>query len=143
MWPLALVLAVSACTGERAPRPSPDASPQTSPPPVTSATEYVYTGPGIEARLELVGGGAELTIENTTGSELPEPGIYVLDARDGGRVDWTLALPAQVADGALERFTLLRPDAPDAKHIGLVALTFGGEDYGAFVPPQPVPEDGA
>ena len=37
----------------------------------------------------------------------------------------------------MEPMTLLPALAVVTKHIGLVVLLFGGEDYGAFVPPQP------
>ena len=30
-----------------------------------------------------------------------------------------------------------RPAVPEAKHIGLMAVLFGGDDYGAFSPPRP------
>lgn len=114
---------------------SPTAPPATSPPPVTSADSYVFTdAAGIEARLTLDDGGAALRVVNETGGPLPRPGVYVLDARDGARVDWTV-LEAKAARVGRSEWRLTRPAVPEAKHIGLVVLLFGGEDYGAFVPP--------
>ena len=60
----------------------------------------------------------------------------MLDARDGARVDWTVVDSASAPKGESE-WQMERPAVPEPKHIGLVVLLFGGEDYGAFVPPQP------
>ncbi len=134
-----VVLGSAACTGDDASSAGAEGSPQTSPPPVTSADSYVFTdAAGIEARLTLEGGeGALLTVVNDTGAPLPKPGIFVLDARDGARTTWTVVGSAPVPDGAQAEFTVERAPVPEAKHVGLVVMLFGGEDYGAFVPPQP------
>ena len=130
-----LTVALVACTGDD--EPAPEQSPTTSPPPVTSADSYVFTdAAGIEARIAIEGEGAVLTLTNDTGAALPRAGVYVLDARDGSRVDWTVLGAASVPEGESE-WQVERPPAPEAKHIGLVVMLFGGEDYGAFVPPQP------
>ena len=134
---LVLTLPLAACTGDDEPSGGADSTPATSPPPVTSADSYVFTdAAGIEARLALEGESAVLTIENDTGEALPEPGVYVLDARDGRRVDWTV-LGADAAPKGESEWQVERPPMPEAKHIGLVVMLFGGEDYGAFVPPEP------
>ncbi len=130
-----LMVALAACTGEE--EPAPEESPTTSPPPVTSADSYVFTdAAGIEARIAIEGEGAVLTVTNDTGAALPRAGVYVLDARDGSRVDWPVLDAAEVPEGESE-WQVERPPVPEAKHIGLVVMLFGGEDYGAFVPPQP------
>ena len=142
--PLRLVACVSlvavalvACTGGGDAPADAEDSPGTSPPPVTSADSYVFTdAAGIEARLTIEDEGAVLTVRNDTGAPLPRPGVYVLDARDGSRVDWTVLDARAAADGVTE-WQVERPAVPEAKHVGLVVLLFGGEDYGAFVPPQP------
>jgi hypothetical protein len=132
-----VMLALTACTGDDVPPAGAGESPQTSPPPVTSADSYVFTdAAGIEARLTLEGDGAVLTIENDTGEALPRPGVYVLDARDGSRTDWTV-VDARAASNGESEWQVERPPVPEAKHIGLVVMLFGGEDYGAFVPPSP------
>jgi len=132
-------LSLGACTsGEDPPADDAEASPQTSPPPVTSAESYVFTdAAGIEARLTIEGDGAELTVRNDTGDPLAEPGVFVLDARDGARTTWTVLEAAPVPEGSEMAFGVKRAAVPEAKHIGLVVMLFGGEDYGAFVPPQP------
>jgi hypothetical protein len=135
--PAALSFALVSCTAGSDTRPPAQGSPSTSPPPVTSADSYVFTdAAGIEARLTIEDEGAVLTVENDTGGTLPRPGVYVLDARDGARVDWTVVESAAVSEGESE-WQVERPAVPEPKHLGLVVLLFGGEDYGAFVPPQP------
>ena len=130
-----LTIVLAACTGGDEPQPT--ETPTTSPPPVTSADSYVFTdAAGIEARIAIEGDSAVLTVTNHTGAALPRAGVYVLDARDGSRVDWSVLDAASVPEGESE-WQVERPTVPEAKHIGLVVMLFGGEDYGAFVPPQP------
>jgi hypothetical protein len=130
-----LTIVLVACTGGDEPQPT--GTPTTSPPPVTSADSYVFTdAAGIEARIAIEGESAVLTVTNDTGAALPRAGVYVLDARDGSRVDWSVLDAASVPEGESE-WQVERPTVPEAKHIGLVVMLFGGEDYGAFVPPQP------
>ena len=134
-----VVVSLAACTGDGDPPAAAGESPKTSPPPVTSADSYVFTDAAdIEARLTLDGEGevAALTIENDTGDALPAPGVYVLDARDGSRIDWSV-LGARPAPEGESEWQVERPPVPESRHIGLVVMLFGGEDYGAFVPPQP------
>lgn len=124
----------AACTGGGEPGPS--GAPRTSPPPVTSTVSYVYTdAAGIEARVTIEGDGAVMTFTNDTGAELPEPGLFVLDARDGTRTDWGVADAGPVPEGESE-WQVERGPVPEPKHIGLVVLLLGGEDHGAFVPPR-------
>ena len=134
-------LALPACTSGDDPPGTSEGPPQTSPPPITSTDSYVFTdAAGIEARLTIEGEGAVLTLTNETGERLPEPGIFVLDARDGVRTVWQVVSEGSVPEGEAE-FQVQRPSVPEAKHIGLVVLLLGGEDYGAFVPPQPGDEE--
>jgi hypothetical protein len=130
-----LTIVLAGCTDGDEPQPT--GNPTTSPPPVTSADSYVFTdAAGIEARIAIEGESAVLTVTNDTGAALPRAGVYVLDARDGSRVDWSVLDAAPVPEGESE-WQVERPTVPEAKHIGLVVMLFGGEDYGAFVPPQP------
>jgi hypothetical protein len=134
---LALTIGLASCTGDDASPAEAEGSPSTSPPPVTSAESYVFTdAAGIEARLTIEGEAATLTVDNETGGPLPRPGVYVLDARDGSRVEWTV-VDARAARAGASEWQVQRPAVPEPKHIGLVVLVFGGEDYGAFVPPEP------
>lgn len=134
-----LLAAASACT----PDDPPDATsvPPGSSAPAPGSDAYVYADPaGITAELTLDTSGATLSIENATGRALARPGVYVLDARDGQRVPWTVVAAAPIPDGATAEFAVERPASPEDKHIGLAALQFGGEDHGAFVPPLPAQE---
>ena len=50
-----------------------------------------------------------LTVENDTGAALPRPGVYVLDARDGARVDWTVVDSASAPKGRASGRWSVRP----------------------------------
>ncbi|HEY6567060.1 MAG TPA: hypothetical protein VI341_06025 [Actinomycetota bacterium] len=88
-------------------------------------------------KIEGDGASASLTILNDTGAVLPVPGLYVLDARDGTKVVWDVLEAAAIHDGERVAFQVDRPTVPEAKHIGLMAILFGGKDFGAFTPPHP------
>lgn len=129
---------LASCTGSEEPSDATTPGPQTSAPPVTAVDAYVYTDPaGIEARVKIEGDGASLTVRNDTGAVLLVPGLYVLDARDGTKVRWKVVEAAAIQDGESAVFQVDRPAVPEAKHIGLMAMLFGGQDYGAFTPPRP------
>lgn len=129
---VALIVVASACTGEegRAVTPSPSPSPSLIPAP----GGYLYRGPGIEATFEITAEQGQLVVLNATGADLADPGIYLLDARDGARVDAEVAEAAPVPDGDTMEFDVSISGAPEAKHVGLVVLTFGHDDFGAFAP---------
>lgn len=95
---------------------------------------YVYRSKGIEATFELSGGSGTLSIFNGTGFPFDDPGVYLLDARDGSRVDAEVIDTAPVPDGQTRAFEVTIPDAPRAKHVGLIVLLEGDADLGAFFP---------
>jgi hypothetical protein len=95
---------------------------------------YVYRAKGIEATFELRGDEGTLSVFNGTGFPLDDPGVYLLDARDGSRVDAEVTDAAPVPDGRTGEFEVTIPGAPRAKHVGLVVLLAGDADFGAFVP---------
>ena len=97
---------------------------------------YVYRAKGIEATFELSGGSGTLSVFNRTGSPFDDPGVYVLDARDGSRVDAEVIDTAPVPDGQTREFDVTIAGAPRAKNIGLIALLEGDADLGAFFPAQ-------
>src|SRR5512133_2130850 len=86
----------AACTGGgKTPAASGTARPTTSTPtPVVSVSDgpgvFVYQNAGLTATLHLTGDTGTLEIANETGRELAPPGFYLLDARDGRRVDGTV-----------------------------------------------------
>ena len=140
---MALGTGAVGCTADGEPSGSPPSS-STAPAPSVSSTAFVLTDAiGIEAQLTLTDRGAELRIWNRTAAQLPPPGIYILDARDGRHVDWSVVGATRIGAGASARFSVRRPPTPPAGEIGLIALLLGGEDMGAFVPPwiTGVPQD--
>jgi hypothetical protein len=96
---------------------------------------YHYTNTGLSATLQLEGDKGTLTIQNATGRELAPPGLYVLDARDGKRIDGKVDAPAGVPDGQTKAFRVSFTGLED-KNIGLVVLMIGPDNYGAFVRQQ-------
>lgn len=97
---------------------------------------YVYRAKGIEATFELSGGSGTLSVFNGTGFPFDDPGVYLLDARDGSRVDAEVIGTAPVPDGETREFDVTIAGAPRAKNIGLIALLEGDADLGAFFPAQ-------
>ena len=95
---------------------------------------YVYRAKGIEATFELSGGSGTLSVFNGTGFPFDDPGVYLLDARDGSRVDAEVIDAAPVPDGQTREFQVEIQGAPRAKHVGLIALLEGDADLGAFFP---------
>ena len=122
--------------------PTPSGSPAaTSPPPTLSADGFLYTSKdGIRALAAFDGDRGTLEFENDTGAELAAPGLYLLDAATGELVEATVTPSRPVADGGERTFrvALERPMPPAA--IGLVVLTIGADDHGAFLPPAAAQE---
>jgi hypothetical protein len=136
---LVLSLAAGACTSSGAKdgsaSSSPDASSRSPVATVTGppgAVIYHYANTGLTATLQLEGTSGTLAVQNATGRELPPPGFYILDARDGKRIDGTVDAPAAVPDGQTETFHVSFVGLED-KNIGLVVLLIGPDNYGAFV----------
>jgi hypothetical protein len=123
-----LYSAGAACTGSNGER-SVSPSPALEVPPGA----YVYRTKEIEATFELKGNTGTLLVFNGTGLPLDDPGVYLLDARDGSRVDAEVTDAAPVPDGQTGEFEVTIPGAPTAKHVGLIALLAGNADLGAFV----------
>ncbi len=136
---LLLALLAGACTGSKLkPTQTPSgATGQTvtvSVPPGTSLYEYVNAG--LTATLTLKGTSNQLTgtleIQNGTGRALPRPAFYILDARDGHRIDGKVDASADVQDGQTKTFRVTF-DGLELKNLGLVVLLMGRDNYGAFV----------
>jgi len=141
---LAFAAAVSspACEpagGDGAPipsRPTTSTAAATSPPPRLSAEGFLYTSnEGIRALATFQGDAGTLELENTTGAELEPPGLYLLDAATGEVVDATVTPNRAVADGDERTFRVALDRAMPPASIGLVVLTIGEADHGAFLPP--------
>ncbi len=97
---------------------------------------YVYLSDEIDATFELTGDAGTLSVLNRTGFPLDDPGMYLLDARDGSRIDAEVIDAAPVPDGETRTFEVAIPGAPEAKHVGLIVLLAGDADLGAFLPSE-------
>ena len=139
---LSIVLALAACTGSGGPQatsPSgapgatggpPTPSESFSGPPGTAISRYVNAG--LTATMQLDGNTGTLEIDNATGRELEKPSFYILDARDGTRIDGTVDGATTVPDGQTDTFDVSYGGL-DMKNIGLLVLLMGHDNYGAFV----------
>ena len=128
---LLVLVAASGCTSDGEPDPQPPPS-DVSPSLVPVVGGYVYRGPGVEATVDLETGSLE--VYNTTGRTLPAPGLYLLDARDGSVIEVVVRAASPVADGRTAGFDVRPTVTIEPRHVGLVVLRFGQDDYGAFVP---------
>jgi hypothetical protein len=115
---------------------SSNGEPSVSPSPALEVAPgaYVYRSEQVEATFELRGDAGTLTVFNGTGLPFDDPGVYLLDARDGSRVDAEVIDAAPVPDGETGEFEVTIPGVPRAKHVGLIVLLAGDADFGAFVP---------
>jgi hypothetical protein len=93
---------------------------------------YVYENAGLTATLDLDVGSGTLRIDNRTGRELAPPGFYLLDARDGRRVDGVVDAPAATPDGGTSTFGVSFAGL-EVRNIGLAVLLIGRDNFGAFV----------
>jgi hypothetical protein len=93
---------------------------------------YVYQNAGLTATLELKGNTGTLSIDNQTGRELAPPAFYLLDARDGRRVDGRVDGATSTPDGQTTEFDVAYSGL-ELKNIGLAVLLIGPDNYGAFV----------
>jgi len=94
---------------------------------------YVYANAGVVATLQLEDGAGTLEVVNRTGTELPRPDFYILDARDATRVEGTVKGAAPIPNGGTRTFGVSFPPM-ELKNIGLVVLLMGSDNYGAFTP---------
>ncbi len=131
---VALWLLAGCTTGSTATAVVESATPPTPAPTATGsvAGEYVYQNAGLTATLDISGEGGTLTIQNRTGRELGRPGFYLLDARDGRRVDGLVEQAAPTPDGRTSTFDVAFSGL-EPWNIGLVVLLIGADNYGAFV----------
>lgn len=108
-----------------------------SPTPVQTATgppgtaEYRFANVGLVATVSLDGDSGTLSIQNGTGRDLPTPGFYILDARDGRRVNGEVKDAAAVPTGTTKSFRVSIPKL-NIDDIGLVILLMGHDNHGAF-----------
>jgi hypothetical protein len=141
--PLALALTVGlvACTGgggsDASVTPS---TPSESPLPTVDVGpvafvpgKFAYAYLGVEAMLSWSGGTGTLEVHNGSGAELGRPGLYAVTA-ERPRVQGTVTDSTTIPGGATAAFAVSFPSdlSPDA--VGMIALLFGEENWGAFSP---------
>jgi hypothetical protein len=136
---LAVIAALAAsCTGGDAretpsDRPTEGTAAASAPTSVAPGTGvYVYQNAGLTATLDLDGGSGTLTIDNETGRELSPPSFYLLDARDGRRVDGVVQGATTTPNDRTATFDVTFSGL-DVRNIGLAVLLVGHDNFGAFV----------
>lgn len=133
----ALLIALLHSGGAACTSPNNDPRVSRSPSLEVAPGAYVYLSDEIEATFELRGGDeGTLSVLNRTAFPLDDPGVYLLDARDGSRVDAEVIDAAPVPDGETREFEVAIPGAPEAKHVGMIVLLAGDADLGAFAPSE-------
>ncbi|HLB61425.1 MAG TPA: hypothetical protein VJN50_01565 [Actinomycetota bacterium] len=99
----------------------------------TTKDEFRYQNAGLVAVLKFRGKGGTLQVENDSGFDLPTPGFYVLDARDGHEIEGTVEGSEPVPDGEKKTFQISVGEGFELENVGLVILLMGEDNYGAFV----------
>lgn len=97
-----------------------------------AAGTYEYENAGLHVVLDIDGNAGTMQVENGTDRELPLPGFYILDARDGHEIDGAVADAAPVPSGQTQTFDISFSGI-EVREIGAIALLFGADNYGLFV----------
>lgn len=131
------VAMVSACTSSEVVPATPVDAPAALPSVSVAPGEVVYRysgAGGVVAILRFADGVAgTLEVRNDTGTEIPAPGLYLLDARDGARSEVAVTAAAPVPDGGTRTFAVTVAGFP-LDQVGMFVLLLGGEDVGGFFP---------
>ena len=108
----------------------------TGPTPAASFTpgvgQYTYENAGLKVTADIQGTSGTLEVDNATENDLEQPGLYILDAVDGHRIEVDVQGSAPVAAGDTATFDISLGQT-DVDQIGLLILLFGKDNYGAFV----------
>lgn len=136
---LAIVVAIAsaACTGESSTTSEPSATQSPSPLP-TGPIEFVPGSfvlqvAGVKADLDWKRSGIRLQVDNAGEEPIGEPSIYVI-THTQDTVDGSIAGAAEIDGGAGATFDVTFPEELVLDDVGLVILSFGGENYGAMAP---------
>jgi hypothetical protein len=137
---LVVSMLLAACTKSDGPPPPPPSSSGASTTssvasPAVPPGDYTYSNAGVIADVKYSPGKSTLTVTNHTGAEIPAPGLYMLDARDGHRIAGTVQNSTPIASGTSKDFTVTFAQQLDQINVGLLILLVGHANYGAFVPP--------
>ncbi len=134
------MLGVAACTagkaGDNAPTTTASQTGGGRSPQITVGTtpgSYRFTDAGLTATVKLTGSTGTLQIDNRTGRTLAQPDLYILDARDGSRIEVDVDGAAPIRNGETASFAVAVRKHIELKNIGWVDLLIGPDDYGGFV----------
>ncbi len=95
--------------------------------------EYDYKIQGVDVSFSWKGDRGVLTIDNGSGGQLEAPGMYV-ETHQQTRVQGVVKGAAPVADGQTARFDVSFPSTLKSEDVGLFAILFGNENWGALSP---------
>ena len=135
-----IALSAAACTGGDEPSPTASTATTGASDPVTTSEnvtfapgEFEYRFNNIAVTFSLDGPTGTLSVKNASGTELGEPGMYVLGI-DDKKYEGTVTSPLTIPDGSEAEFEVTFPDKVTSESIGLLVLLFGGKNYGAMAP---------
>jgi hypothetical protein len=133
---------LGACTNNNTPSDSKSSTPASTPASTSTSPsssgppgDYTYENAGVIASVKYAPDKSTLTVTNHSGAEIPAPGIYMLDARDGHRIAGTVDNSVPVQTGTSKDFNVTFAQQVDEANVGLMILLIGHANYGAFVPP--------
>ncbi len=136
--PIAVAIA-AACTGAEPTISSSAPTPPASPLPTTDVEatiiegEYVYENNGVKVTLSWHGGEGILTVDNGSGADLGEPGLYAVTPRQT-QVSASLTPVGPVGNGQRASIDVAFPESITPADAGLIVLTFGEQNWGALSP---------
>jgi hypothetical protein len=134
---LAALLLTAACSRGGDDPDQGSTEPDTSPSLPVLTGDFLYNAGEVEASFTYhEDGTGVLRVVNGTDDGLGAPSVYLLDARDGSRIDVTDPGSKALAAGERERVEVTLDRTVEAKHIGIVALLMGEDDFGAFLQQQ-------
>jgi hypothetical protein len=136
----ALSVLAAACTGGGSTTTSTSGTSEPTAPPTVdqgdvafAPGQFAYQLHGVKAQLTWNGGTGELTVTNGSGGPLDAPALYAV-THEGRRVDATVQGAAPIPDGDGVTLKVTFPDTLKPADMGIIALLFGTENWGAFAP---------
>ncbi|MGZ4132696.1 MAG: hypothetical protein ACXVWF_06595 [Actinomycetota bacterium] len=95
--------------------------------------EYDYSYQDVNVTFSWKGGTGILTVDNGSGTQLGAPGMYV-ETHQQTRVDAVVKDAKPIPDGKTVRLDVTFPSTLKAEDVGLFAILFGQENWGALSP---------
>ncbi|MGE5226051.1 MAG: hypothetical protein ACM3OO_04170 [Planctomycetaceae bacterium] len=135
------VAALPACTGSSAVSSSAVSSTETSAAALPTVDqpvkfvpgEYDYSYQDVNVTFSWKDGKGILTVDNGSGSQLGPPGMYV-ETHQQTRVDAVVKGATPIPDGKTVALDVTFPSTLKAEDVGLFAIEFGQENWGALSP---------